>query len=76
MLVVVSIAYLIFIIAVVLISNDIISFEYIKYLTEYMSLKGYILLYLVLLLMSYLISGRASRKLFAASAMQAYRGEV
>ncbi len=76
MLVVVSIAYLIFIIAVILISHDIISFEYIKYLTEYMSLKGYVLLYLVLLLMSYLISGRASRKLFAASAMQAYRGEV
>ena len=76
MLVVVSIAYLIFIIAVILISHDIISFEYIKYLTEYMSLKGYVLLYLVLLLMSYLISGRAARKLFAASAMQAYRGEV
>lgn len=76
MLVVVTIAYLIFLILVVLISQDIISFEYIKYLTDYMSLKGYILLYLVMLVMSYLISSRASRKLFAASAMQAYRGEV
>ncbi len=76
MLVVVSIAYLIFLIAVLLISHEIINIEYIRYLTEYMSFKGYVLLYLVLLVMSYLISGRAARKLFAASAMQAYRGEV
>lgn len=76
MLMVVSIAYLIFLIAVVLISNDIISIDYIRYLTEYMSLKGYVLMYLVMLAMSYLISGRVARRLFAASAMQAYRGEV
>ena len=76
MLVVVTIAFLLFLVAVILIAHDIINFEYIKYMTEYMSVKGYALLYLVMLAMSYLISSRASRKLFAASAMQAYRGEV
>jgi hypothetical protein len=59
-----------------IVSHDIIQIEYIKYLVEYLTLREYAAIYLVIILMAYLISSRAARKLFTASAMGAYRGEA
>ena len=70
---VVTIAFVLFILCGQLISHDVIHIEYIKHLVDYLTLKEYVLLYLVMMLMAYLISSRAARKLFAASAMESYR---
>lgn len=75
-LLVVTIAFGLFILLTRLVAMDIINIEYIKYLIDYMKPTDYALLYLVLAGMAYLISGRAAHKLFKTSAMEAYRGEA
>lgn len=75
-LLVVTIAFGLFFLFTRLVAFDVLQIEYVKYLIEYMEAKDYIILYLVLVVMAYMISGRAARKLFMTSAMQAYRGEA
>ena len=43
---------------------------------EYLNMYDYVLMYLILIVMSYLISSRFSLKLFKKSAMNTYREEV
>ena len=50
--------------------------EYLKTLMEYMSAWDYVILHVVLLAMSYLISGKFARKLFKKTAMGSYREEA
>ncbi len=50
--------------------------ETVKSYFEYMKPKNYAILYVVMLGMSLLISGRYSRKIFGKSAMIVYRGEA
>ena len=62
--VVINIAYAIFIAVVALVNLDVINVEYIRTLVEYMRLSDYVILYAVLIIMGYLISGKFSRNLF------------
>lgn len=76
LLAVVHIAYGLFLALVVGVHLNVIHFEYLKTLIEYMSVSDYVILYLILLAMSYLISGKFARKLFKKTAMGSYREEA
>lgn len=73
---VVHIAYGLFLALVACVRYGRIHFEYLKTLMEYMSAWDYVILYVVLLAMSYLISGKFARKLFKKTAMGSYREEA
>jgi len=73
---VVHIAYGLFLTLVACVRYGLIHFEYLKTLMEYMSAWDYVILYVVLLAMSYLISGKFARKLFKKTAMGSYREEA
>jgi len=75
MLLTVDIAYAIFLACVALVKTGIIRSEYILNLIQYMDILDYIVLYAVILLMSYLISGKFARSLFKKTAMGTYREE-
>mgnify|MGYP004516653085 FL=1 len=69
------IAYILVISFIVLISKDIINSPTLSDMINYLTLKDYIIVYLVCFVMSLLISLRYSRKLFKSSAMKTYRDE-
>ena len=71
-----NLAYFVFIMFIGLCHMNILHTEFLDDLIKYLSLKDYILIYLILSVMSYLISMRYSRKLFKTSAMKAYNEEV
>ena len=71
-----TIAYLIYIGLTLLAKYNYIHVKFINNIMEYLTLKDYILMYLILILMSYLISTRYARKIFKKSAMKSYREEV
>lgn len=71
-----NIAYGLFLAAVILVSRDMIQAEYLKTLIEYMKVTDYVILYAVLVVMSYFISGKFARKLFKKTAMGSYREEA
>ena len=71
-----SLAYLTYIIFILLVRNDLINIRFIKSSTDYLTMSDYILMYVILVVMSYLISTRFSAKLFKKSAMKSYREEV
>lgn len=55
---------------------NILHIGFINIINEYLSMKEYIMLYLILLCMSYLISVRYSNKIFKKSAISTFREEV
>ena len=71
-----NLAFLVFLTLVYLVRNNIVIFKPIKDLTEFFLLRDYIVLYLILIFMSYLIANRFAKKLFKKSAMKTYREEV
>ncbi|MBQ2872821.1 MAG: ABC transporter ATP-binding protein [Bacilli bacterium] len=71
-----TLAYFTYIIFILLVKKDFISINFIKSACEYLSIYDYVLMYIVLVLMSYLISSRFSSKIFKKSAMNSYREEV
>lgn len=70
-----NIAYALFLTLILLVNYDVLQVAYLKTLIEYMSVPDYAILYGVLLVMSYLISGKFARKLFKKTAMGSYREE-
>jgi len=72
----INLAYLTFIAIVIFATSGIINVEYINELVTYFTLRDYVLIYLVLVIMSLLISNRFAKKLFKDSAMNTYREEV
>ncbi|MCB6993669.1 ABC transporter ATP-binding protein [bacterium 210820-DFI.6.37] len=74
--VITNIAYGMFLGAVALVSRNMIHVEYLKNLIEYMKVSDYAILYAVLIVMSYFISGKFARKLFKKTAMGSYREEA
>jgi ABC-type antimicrobial peptide transport system permease subunit len=76
MLIVITIAFALFVLLCLLVANGVIKIAYLQYLLDYLSVKEFVGLYIALAIMSYLISSRAARKLFRASAMETYRGEA
>lgn len=73
--VIVNIAYGLFLFVIKLIDLGIVHIEYLQNLMKYMGVSDYLLLYLVLIVMSYLISGRFVRKMFKKTAMGSFREE-
>ena len=71
-----SIAYAIMMVLILLIKNNIIHSKYILDLIAYLKLKDYIILYFILIIMSYIISSRYSRKVFQKTVMNTYNEEV
>lgn len=71
-----TISYVVLLGFIYMIKTNIIHLEYISNLVEYLSLKEYVLMYVILVVMSRLISIRFSRKLFKNTAMNTYREEV
>lgn len=71
-----NIVYLVFLVISLFIKNDIIVSESIKNMLFYINLKEYIIVYLILSVMSYLTSGRYSRKIFKRSVITTYNEEV
>ena len=76
LLTVINIAYILFLILVILVKKGTVHWNYVKNLTEYLTIIDYIVVYILLVFMSWLISNRFARKLFKQSAMNTYREEV
>ncbi|NBI63999.1 ATP-binding cassette domain-containing protein [Clostridiales bacterium] len=72
---VVNIAYGLFLAVIALVHQGVIQSEYLKTLADYMELPDYVILYGILLVMSYFISGKFARKLFKKTAMGSFREE-
>lgn len=75
MLLIVNIAYAVFLACVIAVNTQILNVEYITNLIAYMRVTDYIILYVVLLVMAYLISGKFAARLFKKTAMGTYREE-
>ena len=76
LLTVTNIAYFSFVTFILLIKNNILKINYFSNMIEYLQFKDYILLYIILIGMSYLISKRYSRKVFDKSAIKTLKEEV
>ena len=75
MFTVINIAFAIFLAVVILVNTGIIHVEYIRTLVEYLKVTDYVILYAILILMGYLISGKFARSLFKKTAMGSFREE-
>ena len=71
-----SLAYLTYIIFLGLVKNNLLEISFIHDAIGYLRVRDYLLMYIILIMMSYLISSRFSSKIFKKSAMNAYREEV
>ena len=71
-----NIAYLLFGVFLLLNYFGVINISFAHTIIEYMKGNDYVLLYLVLVMMSYLISNRFARKIFKDSAMKVLKEEV
>lgn len=74
--IVLDISYILLLIFIVLVDKNIIEFKYIKDLIGYLNVTDFIILYIILFIMTILISNRYSKSLFKSSAMKTYREEV
>lgn len=73
MLFVVNIAYALFLGCVALVKAGGVRLEYVIELIQYMEITDYIILYVIILIMVYMISGKFARHLFRKTAMNTYR---
>ena len=71
-----SVAYLAFLGVIMLVKYKVINNGMINNIVEYLQFRDYVLMYVILIVMSYLISSRYARKIFKNSAMETYREEV
>lgn len=69
-------AYAFFIGLTLLVKYEYLNIKFISDMLEYLSLSDYITVYIILVVMSYLISTRYSSKIFKKSAMKSIREEV
>lgn len=70
------ISFVINLIFIVLVKTDIIKLNQLKYGLSFIYWYDYVILFAALILLSLLIAGRYSRKIFSKSAMSAYREEI
>ncbi len=73
--IVLNIAFAVFLLTVLLVSDHIIDIEYVSTLIKYMHVYDYVVLYVILVIMSWLISELFARGLFKKTAIGAYREE-
>lgn len=72
----IHIAYGLFLGLIGIVSKDIVEIGFIKKLLPYLEVKDYIILYVVVVIMAYIISRKFSKALFKKSAMGTYREEA
>ena len=76
LLVDINVAYFIFIILINLVTHGVIHSNYLSDMVTYFTLKDYIIIYIMLMFMSFIISNRYAYKLFSSSVMSSYREEI
>ena len=76
LLIVSNIAYFSFILFIYLDKIKVINVKFVKTILEFLTLNDYIILYIILLVMSYLISLKFAKKLFKKSAISTIKEEV
>ena len=67
-----SFTYFFLIIMIYLVNKNIVNFEYLKNISHYITVIDYIIIYFILIILSYLISNRYGRKIFKDSIMKTY----
>lgn len=70
-----TISYGVFLTLITLVNQNIIKYDYIKNLAKYVSIRDYIIVYLILIMLSILMSFRYGRKIFKNSIIKTYGGE-
>ena len=68
--------YSLFLIFIYLINQEVIHFEYFKVITSYIEILHYMIIYLILLLLSILISNRYGKKIFKNSIIKTYGEKI
>ena len=71
-----SLAYISMLFLIYLVKTNIINLEYIAELTDYIEIREYLLMYVILVVMARLISRRFSKKIFKNTAINTYNEEV
>lgn len=71
-----TIAYTIFMVSMMLVYAGVVTQGYIVDLAGYLKASNYVIMYVIIIAMSYLISHRFAKKLFKDSVMSTYREEV
>lgn len=71
-----NLAYIIVIGFLLLVHYNIVNLSYIKDLMTYISIRDYILIYIILILMTELISSKFAKSIFKKSAMKTFNEEV
>ncbi len=71
-----TISYLFLIAFIYLVKTNVIALEYIAKLVSFLSIKEYVLMYVILIVISRLISIKFARKLFKNTAINTYNEEV
>ncbi len=71
-----SIAYGVLLGVLYCIKTNVIKAEHIAKLTEFLSMREYVLIYVVLIVMAKLVSSKFARKLFKKTAISTYNEEV
>lgn len=72
----IHLAYLLFAIFTIFVKSGFVNNAYIMDMVKFFTLKDYLIIYVILIIMSLIISNRYSHKLFKSSAMSTYREEV
>ncbi len=71
-----TISYLFLMLFIYLVKTNVIALEYIAKLVSFLSIKEYVLMYIILIVISRLISIKFARKLFKNTAINTYNEEV
>ena len=71
-----SISYIFYMLLMLLVKYRVLNIEYIYDMLEYLKFRDYLLVYIILVVMSYFISTRYASKIFKKSAMKSVREEV
>ena len=71
-----NLAFFAFIGLILLVQNNVITIDYLNNLITYLSIRDYVLLYSILILMSYITSLKFAKSIFKKTAMNAYKEEV
>lgn len=71
-----NLAFFFFIGLILLVKKGIFTSDYLSNLITYLSMKDYILLYIILIAMSYMTSLKFAKSIFKKSAMNSYKEEV
>lgn len=71
-----TVSYCVLMLFIYAVRSNLINIEYIVKLSEYLTLKEYVLMYVILIVISRLISNKFARKIFKNTAINTYNEEV